>query len=122
MGKIIGIDLGTTNSCMSVLEGGEPSVIINSDGGRTTPSVVAWKDGNRIVGRAAINQQVSNPDNTVYSVKRFIGREYKDLTKQDLEGLHYHIEEGQKGRPIIKADGREILPEEISAAVLSKMK
>ena len=122
MGKIIGIDLGTTNSCMSVLEGGEPSVIVNSDGDRTTPSVVAWKNGERIVGKTALNQQVSNPDNTVYSVKRFIGREYKDLTEQDLEGLHYRIESGEKGRPVVKADGRDILPEEVSAAVLAKMK
>ena len=122
MGKIIGIDLGTTNSCMAVLEGGDPSIIVNADGGRTTPSVVAWKDGNRIVGRAAINQQVSNPKNTVYSVKRFIGREYNDLTEQDLEGLHYDIMAGDKDRPVVHADGRDILPEEVSAAVLSKMK
>lgn len=122
MGKIIGIDLGTTNSCMAVLEGGEPSVIINSDGARTTPSVVAWRDGDRIVGRAAINQQVSNPDNTIYSVKRFIGREYKDLTELDLEGLHYEISSGEKGRPYVRANGRQMLPEEVSAAVLSKMK
>lgn len=122
MGKIIGIDLGTTNSCMAVLEGGDPSVIVNSDGGRTTPSVVAWKDGKRIVGRAAINQQVSNPKNTIYSVKRFIGREYGDLSQQDLEGLHYDIMAGDKNRPIVRADGRDILPEEVSAAVLSKMK
>lgn len=122
MGKIIGIDLGTTNSCMAVLEGGEPSVIVNSDGDRTTPSVVAWKNGDRIVGKTAINQQVSNPDNTIYSVKRFIGRSYSDLTEQDLEGLHYSISAGAKGRPVVQADGREMLPEEISAAVLSKMK
>jgi molecular chaperone DnaK len=122
MGKIIGIDLGTTNSAMAVLEGGTPSIIINSDGQRTTPSVVAWKDGDRIVGRAAINQQVSNPDNTIYSVKRFIGRTYSDLTPQDLEGLHYNISAGEKGRPVVHADGRDILPEEVSAAVLSKMK
>lgn len=122
MGKIIGIDLGTTNSCMAVLEGGEPSVINNSDGGRTTPSVVAWRNGDRIVGKAAINQQVSNPDNTIYSVKRFIGRTYSDLTEQDLEGLHYQISSGPKGRPVVTADGRDILPEEVSAAVLSKMK
>ena len=123
MGKIIGIDLGTTNSCMAVLEGGNPEIIVNSDGGRTTPSVVAWKNGERIVGRAAINQQVSNPDNTIYSVKRFIGRTYTDLTPQDLEGLHYKIKAGQKGRPVILlADNTEVLPEEISAAVLSKLK
>lgn len=122
MSKIIGIDLGTTNSCMAVLEGGDPAIIVNADGQRTTPSVVAWKDGDRIVGRAAINQQVSNPDNTIYSVKRFIGRSYNDLTEKDLEGLHYNIAPGDKGRPVISADGREILPEEISAAVLSKMK
>ncbi|RAP49355.1 MAG: molecular chaperone DnaK, partial [Methanosphaera sp. rholeuAM270] len=122
MGKIIGIDLGTTNSCMSVLEGGSPEVIVNSDGARTTPSVVAWKNGERIVGRAAINQQVSNPDNTIYSVKRFIGRTYSDLSEQDLEGLHYEIKEGSKGRPVVVADGREMLPEEISAAVLVKLK
>ena len=123
MGKIIGIDLGTTNSCMSVLEGGNPEVIVNSDGARTTPSVVAFREGGeRIVGRAAINQQVSNPDNTIYSVKRFIGRTFQDLTDKDLEGLHYQIKEGSKSRPVVIADGREMLPEEISAAVLVKMK
>lgn len=122
MGKIIGIDLGTTNSCMAVLQGGNPEIIVNSDGARTTPSVVAWKNGERIVGRAAINQQVSNPDNTIYSVKRFIGRSYDELGEKDLEGLHYKISQGVKGRPVIHADGREMLPEEISAAVLSKLK
>lgn len=122
MGKIIGIDLGTTNSAMAVLEGGIPSIIVNADGGRTTPSVVGWKDGDRIVGRAAINQQVSNPDNTIYSVKRFIGRSYDDLGEKDLEGLYYNIKSGAKGRPVVVADEREILPEEVSAAVLSKLK
>lgn len=122
MGKIIGIDLGTTNSAMAVLEGQNPEIIINSDGDRTTPSVVAWKDGERIVGKTALNQQVSNPDNTIYSVKRFIGRTYDDLTDKDLEGLHYSIKSGEKGRPVILADNREILPEEVSAAVLSKLK
>lgn len=122
MGKVIGIDLGTTNSAMAVLEGGNPEIIVNSDGDRTTPSVVAWRDGERIVGKAALNQQVSNPDNTIYSVKRFIGRTYDDLTDKDLEGLHYKIKSGPKRRPVICADGREILPEEISAAVLSKLK
>ena len=123
MSKIIGIDLGTTNSCMCVLENDEPTVIVNSDGKRTTPSVVAYtEDGERIVGSAALNQQAANPKNTVYSVKRFIGRTYEELTEEDLRGLHYDVKPGQKGRPAICVAGQELLPEAVSAAVLSRMK
>lgn len=126
--KIIGIDLGTTNSAMSVLEGGQPSIITNSDGDRTTPSVVAFKDGSRIVGKTALRQQVTNVHNTVYSVKRFIGRTYDELTPQDREGLAYTVERGDQGRPVIMVDAdgdgadEALLPEQISAAVLAKLK
>ena len=123
MSKIIGIDLGTTNSCMCVLEGGEPSVIVNADGMRTTPSVVAYTaEGDRVVGKTALNQQAMNPQNTIYSVKRFIGRTYDELTQEDFDGLHYEVRRGEKNRPVICAGGFELLPEEVSAAVLSRMK
>ena len=127
MGKILGIDLGTTNSAMAVLEGDEATIIANAEGDHTTPSVVAWKDGERIVGKAALNQQVMNVKNTVYSVKRFIGRTYDELTDADLDGLTYTVKSGPKGRPVVVLDDpqvrdKEILPEAVSAAVLSKMK
>lgn len=127
MGKTIGIDLGTTNSAMAVLDGDTASVITNSEGDHTTPSVVAWRDGERIVGKAALNQQVMNVANTIYSVKRFIGRSYKELTKEDFGGLTYEVRQGAKERPVIvikdpKANIKELLPEAISAAVLKKLK
>ena len=123
MGKVIGIDLGTTNSAMAVLQGSEPEIIINSEGGRTTPSVVSFlKDGERVVGRAALNQQVTNYQNTVYSVKRFIGRLYDELTEEDLKGLTYDISKGDKGRPVIHAGGMDMMPEQVSAAVLARLK
>lgn len=122
MGKIIGIDLGTTNSAMAVLEGGEPTIIANSDGGRTTPSVVSWKGDDRIVGNAALHQAVSNYKNTVYSVKRFIGRAFSELDEQDLMGLTYDVHSGEKGRPSISTEAKDLLPEEVSAAVLSRLK
>lgn len=127
MGKILGIDLGTTNSAMAVLEGDEATIIANAEGDHTTPSVVAWKDGDRIVGKAALNQQVMNVKNTIYSVKRFIGRTYAELTDKDLEGLTYTVKSGPKGRPVIELDDpatkdKELLPEAVSAAVLKKLK
>ena len=128
MSKCIGIDLGTTNSCMAVMEGDEPTVITNSDGDRTTPSVVAWKGGKRIVGKTALRQRVTNVDNTIYSAKRFIGRSYDELTEADKNGIAYDLRADEKGRPIVMVDtdgsGQKhgILAEEVSAAVLVKLK
>lgn len=121
MGKIIGIDLGTTNSCVSVMEGGEPVVIANSEGGRTTPSIVAFtKDKEKIVGQPAKNQIVTNPENTVYSVKRFIGHRYNELT-DEIKRVPYKIEpNGDDVR--INIDGKLYSAQEISAFVLQKMK
>lgn len=127
-GKVLGIDLGTTNSAMAVLEGDVPTIITNSDGDRTTASVVGYRDGKRIVGKTALSQRVLNVENTIYSVKRFIGRVYDELTDIDKDGLAYEIQEGSNGRPVIMADidgdGQkdELLPEQVSAAVLAKMK
>ena len=123
MDKILGIDLGTTNSCMAVLEGKDPVVIPNAEGDHTTPSVVAYPDGERIVGKSALNQQVLNASNTFYSVKRFIGRTYNELYDEDLADLAYHVGEGDRGRPVMIADDDvELLPEAVSAAVLQKLK
>ena len=99
MAKVIGIDLGTTNSCVAVMEGGKPKVIENSEGARTTPSVVAFtKDGERLVGQPAKRQAVTNPDNTVFAVKRLIGRRYDDpITKKDTELVPYKIVKGNNG-------------------------
>ncbi len=122
MGKIIGIDLGTTNSCVAVMEGGEPVVIQNSEGGRTTPSVVAFsKDGERLVGAPAKRQAITNPDKTVASVKRFMGRmfnEVKDETKQ----VSYKVVKGDDGTARVEIEDRKYAPQEISAMVLQKMK
>ena len=96
MGKIIGIDLGTTNSCMSVMEGGEPVVIPNSEGARTTPSIVAFsKNGERLVGQAAKRQAVTNPNNTIFSAKRFIGRKFSEV-QEEAESLPYTVVEGKE--------------------------
>ena len=98
MGKVIGIDLGTTNSCMAVLEGGEPTVIPNSEGGRTTPSVVAFsKSGERLVGSVARRQAVTNPENTVFSIKRFMGRKYGDVS-EEMTIVPYHVQAGPQRR------------------------
>jgi len=122
MGKIIGIDLGTTNSCMAVMEGGEPSVIANIEGQRTTPSVVAvTKKGERLVGLLAKRQAVTNPDNTVYSAKRLIGRKYSEI-KDELKTLSYHTEEGSNGDVKVKLQDKSYSPPEISAMVLQKLK
>ena len=122
MGKIIGIDLGTTNSCVAVLEGGEPTVIPNSGGGRTTPSVVAFtKDGERLVGTVAKRQAVTNPDNTISSIKRFMGR--KESNVRDEEKLvTYEVASNADGDVVIKAAGKEYKPQEISAMILQKLK
>ncbi len=122
MGKIIGIDLGTTNSAMAVLEGGEPTIIVNAEGDRTTPSVVGFrKDGERVVGKAAKNQAVTNPENTVASIKRFIGRQYKE-TSSERSTVAYNVSSGKDGRNMVDIDGKEYTPEEISAMVLQKLK
>jgi molecular chaperone DnaK len=124
MGKIIGIDLGTTNSCVAVMEGGTPKVIENAEGARTTPSVVAFaKDGERLIGQPAKRQAVTNPDNTVYAVKRLIGRRFDDpLTKKDSELVPYKIVKGKNGDAWVEAGGAEYSPSQISAFILQKMK
>jgi len=121
MGKIIGIDLGTTNSCMAVMEGGEPTVIINAEGNRTTPSVVAIKGKERLVGLSAKRQAVTNPGNTIYSSKRLIGRKYTEV-KKELETLSFKTQKGKKGEVVIILDGKERQAPEISAMILQKMK
>ncbi len=121
MSKIIGIDLGTTNSCIAVMEGGEATIIPNAEGARTTPSVVAIKDGERRVGVAAKNQATTNPDNTIYSAKRFIGRQYNE-SKEDTEKVSYQCVKGSSGEIEIMLDGKQRRPAEISAMVLQKLK
>ncbi len=121
MGKIIGIDLGTTNSCVAVMEGGEPVVIQNSEGGRTTPSIVGFTaKGERIVGQPAKNQMVTNPGNTVYSIKRFIGHRYSELTGEAKMVPYKVVDHGEDVR--IDIEGKEYSPQEISAFILQKMK
>ncbi len=122
MAKILGIDLGTTNSAMAVLEGGEPTIIVNAEGDRTTPSVVGFRaDGDRIVGKAAKNQAVTNPTNTVFSIKRFMGRRYDEVTSE-LKTVPYKVKAGTGNRAVVEIDGEDFTPEQISAMVLSKMK
>jgi molecular chaperone DnaK len=124
MAKVIGIDLGTTNSCVAVMEGGKPKVIENSEGARTTPSVVAFtKDGERLVGQPAKRQAVTNPDNTVFAVKRLIGRRFDDpITKKDTELVPYKIVKGPNGDAWVNAGGKDYSPSQISAFILQKMK
>jgi molecular chaperone DnaK len=122
MAKTIGIDLGTTNSCMAVLEGGEPTVIPNAEGGRTTPSVVAFtKDGQRLVGPPAKRQQVTNPQNTVSSIKRFMGRKFDEVS-EEMKIIPYEVVQGPSGDVRVKAAGKEYAPPEISAMILQKLK
>ena len=122
MGKVIGIDLGTTNSCVAVLEGGEPSVISNPEGGRTTPSVVAFaKNNERLVGQPAKRQAVTNPTNTIYSIKRFMGRMYNEVSTEISE-VPYQIVKTSSGAATVKAGGKEYTPPEISAMILQKLK
>ena len=121
MGKIIGIDLGTTNSCVAVMEGGEPVVIPNSEGGRTTPSIVGFTSkGERIVGQPAKNQMITNPENTVYSIKRFIGHRYSELSGEAKLVPYKVVDHGEDVR--IAIEGKEYSPQEISAFILQKMK
>ena len=122
MAKILGIDLGTTNSAMAVMEGSEPEILVNAEGDRTTPSVEGFrKDGERVVGKAAKNQAVTNPENTVSSVKRFIGRSY-DETSEERKTVSYKVQKGKDGRAVVDIDGKDYTPEEISAMVLQKLK
>ena len=121
MGKIIGIDLGTTNSCISVMEAGETTIIPNAEGARTTPSMVAIKNGERRVGVSAKNQMTTNPDNTIYSAKRFIGRKFSEST-EDIKKVAYKCEKGKNGEVDIVLEGKARRPEEISAMVLQKLK
>ena len=122
MGRTIGIDLGTTNSCMAVLEGGEPTVITNAEGGRTTPSVVAFaKDGQRLVGTPARRQQVTNPENTIFSIKRFMGRKWDEVS-EEMTIVPYAVEQGENGDARVSADGKQYAPPEISAMILQKLK
>src|ERR1700712_1226316 len=124
MAKVIGIDLGTTNSCVAVMEGGKPKVIENVEGARTTPSIVAFaKDGERLVGQPAKRQAVTNGDNTIFAVKRLIGRRFDDpVTKKDTELVPYTIVKGKNGDAWVKAGGEEYSPSQISAFILQKMK
>ena len=122
MARTIGIDLGTTNSCVAVLEGGEPTVIPNAEGGRTTPSVVAFaKDGQRLVGAPAKRQSVTNPENTISSIKRFMGRKYSEVP-EEMKIVPYEIVSGPNGDVRVKAGGKEYAPPEISAMILQKLK
>ncbi len=124
MAKVIGIDLGTTNSCVSVMDGGKPKVIENAEGARTTPSIVAFaKDGERLIGQPAKRQAVTNPESTIYAVKRLIGRRFDDpMTKKDMELVPYNIVKGKNGDAWVSAGGEQYSPSQISAFTLQKMK
>src|SRR5467141_4050347 len=122
MGKIIGIDLGTTNSCVAVMEGGEAKVIPNEEGGRTTPSVVAFtKSGKRLVGQVAKRQAITNPENTVFSIKRFMGRRYEEVT-EEMKMIPYKVVRGENGDARVDIAGKKHSPPEISAMILTKLK
>ena len=124
MAKVIGIDLGTTNSCVSVMDGGTPKVIENAEGARTTPSIVAFtKDGERLIGQPAKRQAVTNPDNTIFAVKRLIGRRFDDpITHKDMELVPYKIAKGKNGDAWVSAGGTDYSPSQVSAFILQKMK
>src|SRR5258706_2529027 len=122
LSKIIGIDLGTTNSVVAIMEGDAPTVIANAEGGRTPPSVVAFtKTGERLVGQVAKRQAVTNPHNTIYSIKRFMGRRYAEVV-EEAKNVPYKVKEGKNGEAVIEIDGRSFTPPEISAMILQKMK
>jgi len=121
MSKVLGIDLGTTNSCVAVVEGGEPVVIPNAEGNRTTPSVVAFKDGEVLVGVVAKRQAVTNSKGTVFSAKRFIGRRFSEV-ERDAKQMPFTVKEGKEGRSVIDVMGKDMLPQEVSAKVLQKLK
>lgn len=122
MSKIIGIDLGTTNSVVALMEGGEPTVITNTEGGRLTPSIVAVTNSDeRLVGQVAKRQAVTNPDNTVYSIKRFMGRKYGEV-KEEITMVPYQIEKSSNGDAWVKFGGKDVSPPEIAAMILQKLK
>src|SRR3954462_8747485 len=121
-GKVIGIDLGTTNSVVAVMEGGQPAVIVNQEGARTTPSVVAIaKDGERLVGQVAKRQSVTNPENTIFSVKRFMGRKHEEITSE-ASRVPYKVVRAENGDAWVEARGKRYSPPEISAMILQKLK
>ncbi|MGB3378472.1 molecular chaperone DnaK [Allopontixanthobacter sediminis] len=124
MAKVIGIDLGTTNSCVAVMDGGKPKVIENSEGARTTPSIVAFtKDNERLIGQPAKRQAVTNPDNTLFAIKRLIGRRFDDpMTKKDMDLVPYNIVKGKNGDAWVEASGEKYSPSQVSAFILQKMK
>ena len=124
MAKVIGIDLGTTNSCVAVMDGGKPKVVENSEGARTTPSIVAFtKDNERLIGQPAKRQAVTNPDNTLFAIKRLIGRRFDDpMTKKDMDLVPYNIVKGKNGDAWVKAGGEDYSPSQVSAFILQKMK
>jgi len=124
MGKVIGIDLGTTNSCVAIMDGGKPKVIENSEGDRTTPSIVAFtKDGEVLVGQTAKRQAVTNPSNTLYAIKRLIGRKFNDdVVQKDVGMVPYKVVKADNGDAWVEANGKKMAPPEISARVLTKMK
>src|ERR1017187_4588942 len=122
MAKIIGIDLGTTNSCVAIFEGGEPKVLTNEEGARTTPSVAAFtKDGEKLVGQIAKRQAVTNPENTIYSSKRFIGRRFEEVT-EETKRVPYKVVRAKNGDSAFMEHGKEASPQEVSAKVLMKLK
>jgi molecular chaperone DnaK len=122
MSKILGIDLGTTNSCVAIMENGEPTIITNSEGKRTTPSIIGiLDDGERKIGDPAKRQAVTNPERTIYSIKRFMGTSY-DESKSEISRIPYKIVKGKNNTPRVEIDGKEYSPQEISAMVLQKMK
>src|SRR6188768_76219 len=121
-GRVIGIDLGTTNSVVSVMENGQPAVIVNQEGARTTPSVVGFgKNGERLVGQVAKRQAVTNPQNTIYSIKRFMGRRLGEI-EREISEVPYKVVEGQNGLAAVEVAGKRSTPPEISAMILQKMK
>src|SRR3989338_3362738 len=121
MGKMIGIDLGTTNSVVAVMEGGEPKIIHNEEGQRTTPSVVAFQDENVLIGQPAKRQAVTNPERTVYSIKRFMGRKFEEVP-EEIRIVPYKVEKASNGDAQVDINGKHISPPEISAHILRKMK
>src|SRR5918999_4449195 len=122
MPRPVGIDLGTTNSVVAVLEGGEPVVIPNAEGSRTTPSVVAFtKNGERLVGAPAKRQAIINPENTIYSIKRFMGRRFDEVS-EERKIVPYKVVEGRNGMAVVEVSGKQYTPEEISAMILQKLK
>ena len=123
MSKVIGIDLGTTNSCVALMDGKEAKVIENAEGTRTTPSMVAFANGERLVGQPAKRQAVTNPENTLYAIKRLVGRRFDDpITKKDKKMVPYKIVKGESGDAWVEAEGDKYSPSQISAFILQKMK